>query len=136
MPTYTLQCTDEACFRTQERRMSFAQYDAAKSGDLGLTCESCGCPADLQFAPGVLGFSLKEGESGGWATKSIRENGYRSARSGVMAKRERDNVHKPKLVPNYKGQEAASWSEVRDHVRSTVGAESAATYDQLVKQEG
>ena len=135
MPTYTIRCEDKDCSHEQELRLSFTQYDEAKRGELGLTCAECGSPSELQFAPGQLGFSLKEGESGGWASKSVKENGYRQARAATMAKRERDHVHKPKLVPNFQGQEATSWSDVRDHVRSTKGAESAATYDSLVSAE-
>lgn len=133
MPTYTLECKDEDCLRVQERRLTFAQYDEAKKGVLGLTCESCGCPAEFKFVPGAIGFNLKEGESGGWTTKSLKENGYRKSRRETMAKREKDHVFKSRLVPNYQGQEAGSWSDVKDHVRTVKGAEAASTYDPFVK---
>jgi len=80
-------------------------------------------------------FVLKDGESGGWASKSMKENKYRQERRQVMTKRERDHAPKTRLIPNFGGKEAHSWADVRDHVQSVKGAASAATYDRLVAQE-
>lgn len=135
MPNYSVQC-EGGCEGVHEARLTFEQYDATKKGETGLLCPKCGeAPAKLVFNPGSVNFILREGESGGWASKAIKENKYRSARAKIMEKRERDHVKKNQLVPNYQGTEAHSWSDVQDHVRSTKGAEAASTYNQLVAKE-
>ena len=133
MPVYKTKCSE--CSASDDVRMTFSEYDLVRTGQSGIACGVCGSPVELAFAPGNIGFGFKEGESGGWPTKSLKENTYRAARSSVMSRRERDHVFKPRLVPNYQGQEAASWKEVRDHVQSAKGSESASTYDPLVKSE-
>jgi hypothetical protein len=135
MPNYSVKC-DGTCEGLKEMRLSFDQYDQARKGDLALMCPDCGeSSATLVFNPGNLGFILREGESGGWASKSLKENKFRESRNRIMAKRERDHVKKNQLVPNYEGVEASSWRDVQDHVRTVKGAEAAATYDPLVKQD-
>ncbi len=135
MPMYTVHC-EGTCTSPQDIRLSFGQYDQAKTGELALLCPHCGeSAATLVFSPGNLGFTLADGESGGWASKAIKENKYRASRNAIMAKRERDHVMKNQLVPNYGGVEGHSWSDIRDHVRSVKGVESASTYDPLVSKE-
>lgn len=131
MPTYT--------FKTQDgnlvsKRLSFSEYDQIRSGDLKLEDDG-GNPLEIVFNPGQVGFVLKDGVSGGWTSKAMKENKFRAERSTEMARRERDHVFKSKLIPNYQGQEAHSWSDVRDHVRSAAGSEAASTYDPLVSKE-
>lgn len=88
----------------------------------------------LVFDPGdSLGLVMKDGPSGGWASKSMKENKIREARRHEMARREKDHVFKSRLVPNYQGEEAHSWADVQDHVRTTKGVAAAKTYDRLVK---
>jgi hypothetical protein len=103
------------------------------------------------FDPSDVNFVLKDGESGGWVSKSQRENKYRAARSRTMDRRTRDHVKPNKLIPNYNGQVASSWKEVQDtayqstyaKVNSEHGSrdaakaakESARTYERHVKQE-
>ena len=109
MPTYTFQRPDGTTFT---KRLSFADYDAIVAGDKKLV-DADDNELPLVFNPGEVGFVLKDGESGGWASKAMKENKYRAERAQVMAKRERDHVFKSRLVPNYQGQEASNWSDVR-----------------------
>jgi hypothetical protein len=132
MPTYTFMNPESG--ETLTKRLKFAEYEAIRSGEQEVKADD-GTVLELIFDAGQIGFVLKDGPSGGWATKAMRENKYRRARSEQMAQRERDHVHKNKLVPNYNGQEANSWREVQDHVRGTKGAASARTYDSLVTKE-
>ncbi len=132
MPTYTVRNTQSG--ELLSKRLRFSEYEAIKSGSTHLETED-GVVLELVFDPGSVGFVLKDGESGGWASKSLKENKYRQGRTREMARRESDHVFKSRLVPNYQGQEASSWSEVREHVRGVQGFEAAGTYDSLVKQE-
>lgn len=131
MPMYTFRRADGA---TTKRKLSFDEYELIRSGDFHVVDDE-GQPLEMVFNPTGLGFVLKDGPSGGWMSKAHKENGYRSKRSGVMATREKDNVFKTRLIPNYRGQEAESWREVRDEVRLQAGEAAASTYDHHVKEE-
>jgi predicted nucleic acid-binding Zn ribbon protein len=131
MPTYQVECHE--CGTTRDQRLSYSDYDAVEAGDKKLTCNHCGLEAKIGFAPGNLGFVLREGESGGWATKSIKENAYRKKRRDEVAKRERDHVFKPSLQPNFEGVETGTWKEAQELARNEKGDGSASTYDSLVK---
>ena len=133
MPNYATRCT--TCRETRDVRLSFAEYDEVKAETKTIECPSCGGTAAIEFAPGILGFVMKDGESGGWASKANKENHYRARRSTVMAQRERDNVFKPKLVPNFKGLETETWRNAQEVARQEKGDESAITYEPLVSQE-
>lgn len=133
MPLYSTRCT--ACREERDVRLSFAQYDEVRGGKRTLACKTCGEAADLQFAPGSLGFTFKDGESGGWASKALKENAYRGQRRKRMEQREKDHVFKPKLVPNYKGEEAPTWRDAQEVARKDGGDVSAVTYEPLVQQE-
>jgi hypothetical protein len=132
MPTYTFRRPVDGALVT--KRMSFAEYEAVKAGTSQVVDEA-GSVLEIVFNPGNVGFVLKDGVSGGWASKANKENKHRRARSSQMAQREKDHVFKSRLVPNYQGQEASNWSEVQDHVRSTKGVVAASTYDPLVSKE-
>ena len=131
MPTYKIDCLE--CGTSKDRRLSYADYDAVQAGEKTLTCSNCGLEAKIGFAPGNLGFILKEGESGGWVTKSIKENAYRKKRREEVAKKEKDHVFKASLQPNYKGEETGTWREAQELARKEKGDASASTYDPLVK---
>lgn len=133
MPTYQIECLE--CGSTRDQRLTFAEYDKVKTEETTLQCENCGLPAKIGFSPGNLGFILREGESGGWASKSIKENNYRKKRRQEMARREKDHVFKSTLQPNYKGVETGTWKEAQELARKSVGSESATTYEPLVKKE-
>lgn len=132
MPTYTFRRISDGAVVL--KRLSFAEYDAVKAGT-SLVTDDQGETLEIVFNPGNVGFVLKDGVSGGWASKANKENKYRRERGASMAKREKDHVFKSRLVPNYQGQEAQSWAEVQDHVRSTNGSAAASTYEPLVSKE-
>lgn len=139
MPTYQIECHE--CGTTRDQRLTFSDYDRVVKGERELLCDKCGLPAQIGFAPGSLGFILKEGESGGWASKSLKESDYRRKRRKVMAKREADHVFKPNLQPNYEGVETGTWKEAQELARKEKGREnkslgdlSAATYEPLVRK--
>jgi hypothetical protein len=132
MPIYTFKRTTDGAVLT--KRMSFSDYEAIRAGTKQVTDEN-GLDLEIVFNPGTVGFVMKDGVTGGWASKTEKERKYRVVRNSQMARREKDHVFKSRLVPNYQGEEAHSWSDVRDHVRTTKGAESASTYDSLVTKE-
>jgi hypothetical protein len=132
MPSYATRCA--SCRAEKDLRLSFAQYDEVKAGTRKLPC-ACGAETEIQFSPGHIGFSFKDGESGGWASKAMKENAYRADRSQVMARRERDHVFKNKLVPNYQGEETGTWREAQNEALKEGGDLSASTYEPLVQQE-
>lgn len=133
MPTYKIECLE--CGETKDQRLSYSDYDQVKAGAKALACSNCGLPAQIGFAPGNLGFVLKEGESGGWASKSIKENSYRLRRREMLAKKEKDHVFKASLQANYDGVETGSWKEAQELARSEKGDDAASTYDPLVSKE-
>lgn len=128
MPIYTFKNANGTLL---SKRLSFSDYDSVVSGALKLVSES-GEELQIVFDPGSVGFVMKDGVSGGWASKSMKENKIRAERTEVMKRKEKDHVFKSRLVPNYKGEEAHSWGDVRDHVRTEKGAAAASTYDHLV----
>lgn len=133
MPTYAVECHE--CGAAYDQRLSFKQYDEVKVGNTALPCKTCAQPAQFAFSPGKVGFVMKEGESGGWASKSLKENKYRRERRSVMAKREKDHVFKSSLQANYEGTETGSWKEAQEMARSEKGDLAAATYEPLVTKE-
>jgi hypothetical protein len=133
MPTYQIECYE--CGSVVDQHLTFSEYDKIKSGESGIQCHNCGLPAGIGFSPGKIKFILKEGESGGWASKSIKESSYRKKRRIELARRERDHVFKPSLQPNYKGVETGSWVEAREMARNDKGNTSASTYNNLVKSQ-
>jgi hypothetical protein len=132
MPTYTFRSPDGAL---SSRKLSFDDYDRVRSGAFQVV-DSEGAALELVFDPGDVGFILKDGPSGGWMSKANKENGYRSQRSGTMARREKDHVFKTRLIPNYRGEEGSNWKEVREEVRRVAGDAKASTYDHHVSKEG
>lgn len=133
MPTYAIECPD--CGASYDHRLTFTQYDNVKTGAEILPCKQCSANTQIAFCPGNVGFVLKDGESGGWASKAVKENGYRGHRREVMAKRERDHVFKSSLQANYDGMETGKWRDAQELARNEKGDEAASTYDSLVKKE-
>jgi hypothetical protein len=133
MPTYVVECHE--CGTTRDQRLSYSEYDSIKSGKKEIPCSNCGLPAQIGFSPGNLGFILKEGESGGWATKSIKENAYRKKRREEVGRRERDHVFKASLQPNFDGVETGTWKEAQELARKEKGDASASTYTPLVNKQ-
>jgi len=132
MPTYTFRrIEDEGLV---ERRMSMTDFQRIKAGELGVT-DADGCPLELVFDASQVGFVLKDGPSGGWATKAGKERRYRKDRHRVMGQRQRDHVHKTTLQPNYEGKIAPTWADAQDAARTDKGVAAARTYDSLVAKE-
>jgi hypothetical protein len=148
MPLYKTHCA--ACASHDTRRLSFEDYDQVSAGALVLEC-SCGGNQKLVFDPTAVSFVLKDGASGGWATKAAAENKYRAARRVEMGRREKDHVKPNRLIPNYKGQIAGSWAEAKEQAyqstyqqinrehgartAATAANEAAKSYDTQVKRE-
>ncbi len=130
MPVYATRCN--SCKQTKDVRLSFAQYEDVSQGRAPLPCSVCGQGASIEFSPGSIGFIMRDGESGGWASKAMKENGYRAKRHMTMTRREQDHVFKPKLVPNFDGQEAPSWLDAQAEARAKKGDAAAVTYEPLV----
>lgn len=133
MPMYSVVC--RACGNETQKRLTFVEYDRVKSGGFVLDCPSCASPAEIAFDPGRVSFVLKEGESGGWASKSLKENAYRAKRRDEMTRREKNHVFKPSLQANYNGMETGSWREAQEVARKEKGVDAAASYDSLVAKE-
>jgi hypothetical protein len=131
MPTYTFK---NAAGETTAKRLTFQEFAEVRAGTR-VVADDAGQPLELVFDPGSVRFLLKDGESGGWASKALKERRLRAERGEVMKKREQDHVFKTHLIPNYNGQEASSWREVQAEVRSDKGDEAASTYSELVKKE-
>lgn len=142
MPLYETQCQE--CKVTASRKMSFDIYESVMAGRVRVSCMKCGGALALVFAPGSVNFVLKDGESGGWISKAMKENKYRANRQQVMERRQRDHAPNPKLVPNFAGETLGSWAEAKqaayDKALSetkdvSAAREASSTYDGLVKQE-
>jgi hypothetical protein len=145
---YSTHCT--ACEKREERKLTFAQYDQAQAGDLQLDC-SCGGSVELVFDPSDVAFVLKDGESGGFVSKAMKENAYRRERRKIMAQRERDHVRPNTLQPNFQGRPTSSWKEAQDaayqstydkvkgehgtKVAAEAATKSAQTYNKHIKRE-
>lgn len=143
MPLYATRC--DACQQTHTLKLTFSDYDAVRLGTKTLGCSGCGGDVSLVFSPGDVNFVLKDGESGGWISKAMKENKYRANRQGVMERRQRDHAPNPKLVPNFAGETMTSWSDARQaaydkaytETRDVSAArEASSTYDPLVRKEG
>jgi hypothetical protein len=130
MPVYTFQ--DQNGVQVS-RRLSFEEFDSVKSGAKQILDDE-NRPLKLVLTASFRTV-LKDGVSGGWMSKAGKENKYRAQHRNVLAKRERDHVEKPRLVPNLAGAEAATWADAREQVRATKGNEAASTYDALVAKE-
>jgi len=132
MPTYTFKRPTDGAMT--KRKLTFDEYDQVCSGRLKVLDDD-GVELEIVFNPGAATFVLKDGPSGGWMSKSFRENKYRKARRQEMTRREKDHVFKTRLIPNLGGQEADRWEDVRDEVRSKMGTSAASTYDSFVAKE-
>ncbi len=131
MPIYTFKRPDGEILR---QRLSIADYEAIKSGEKSLL-DSDDSELELVFDPGQVGFTLKDGVSGGWVSKANKENKYRKRHYAEMGRRQKDHAPRTRLVPNYQGKLADKWSDVQDYVHTTKGADAAATYDRLVTEK-
>lgn len=142
MPVYATRC--DSCGTTTDIRLSFSDYDSVKLGVKVLECAECHGAVHLEFDPGDVKFVLKDGESGGWASKANKENAYRAKRYAYMGKKQADHAPKTKLQPNFAGQQTGTWEEARSEAFRTAyeetrdltaAREASSTYDALVREE-
>lgn len=132
MPNYTFRRPTDGALATQQ--LTFQQYEELQAGNLKVTDDQ-GEALELIFNPKNATFILRDGPSGGWASKAMKENKYRQGRRVEMTRREKDHVFKTRLIPNYKGEEASSWLEARDEARAQGNEAAALTYEPLVAKE-
>lgn len=132
MPTYTFRRPSDGAIT--KKKLTFDQYDQVQKGQLKVVDDD-DSPLEIVFDPGSVEFTLKDGPSGGWASKALKEKKYRKDRDKVMRQREKDHVFKTRLIPNLGGQEASSWKDVQDEVRSKKGDVAASTYAPFVAKE-
>jgi hypothetical protein len=140
MPTYTTHCQN--CGDSGDLRLSFIDYDDIQRGDKKLVCNQCDHSCEILFDPSSVQFVMKDGETGSFPSKAVKENKYRARRRQVMAKREQDHVFKPKLQANYQGIETGTWKDAREFARVETAKEHgqlaatvvAQTYDPLVEK--
>jgi len=116
MPKYETKCQN--CAATTVVRLSFEAYRQVKNGSEKIPCD-CGGEKEVLFDPSSVSVVLKDGISGGWASKADKERKYRSARHREMGRRQSTHVKASELVPNYQGQEANSWQEVQEAASDT-----------------
>jgi len=131
MPVYTFECPDGTRF---SHRLSITEYKAIRDGDKVLLDDDNN-ELRLVFDPGSVSFTLKDGETGGWPSRTSKERAYRAQHYEEMGRRQRDHAPKTRLVPNHGGQLADKWADVQDHVRVTKGEAAAISYDHLVAKE-
>ena len=143
MPMYSTRC--EGCGASHELRLSFQDYDSVKLGTKLLECSACQGQVGLVFDPGDVKFVLKDGESGGWASKAGKENAFRAKRYIHMGKKQADHAPRTRLLPNFAGEQTETWKEARSVAFETAytetkdlsaAKEASATYNSLVEGEG
>jgi hypothetical protein len=131
MPTYSTRC--EGCGDAASTRLSFVDYESVKLGAKTLECASCHGKVVIAFNPGEVSFVMKDGESGGWTSKAVKENSYRAKRRVEMGRRTKDHVAPRPLIPNYAGQQTENWREAQEAARKEGG--NTASYDSLISRE-
>lgn len=132
MPTYSTQC--EGCGANAEIRLSYLDYESVKLGAKTLECSTCQGKVGIVFNPGNVSFVMKDGESGGFVGKALKENGYRAKRRVEMARRTKDHVAPKPLIPNYGGQQTENWREAQEAARKD--GKDTASYTPLIRREG
>jgi len=120
---YTFECE---CGEMTKKNLSVEERDSE------ILC-SCGNQMDRVFNPGSVNFSLK---GWGWTGRDWKEKRAREQRSVDMALKQNERYGEgAKLVPNYKGQKADSWEQVRDQAVMEKGSQVAAQYQPLIEKE-
>lgn len=128
MPTYSVAC--KGCGKVGERKLTFSEMS-----DFSEAC-TCGSSIVVMFAPSAMNFTLRDGPSGGWASRAIKEKQYREKRREMLAKKEKDHVYTPSLIPNFNGEQTESWREAKEIARVELGTSAAESYNDLVQSKG
>ena len=113
--------------------MTFVEYDGVMSGTITIQCPKCRTNLEIGFSPGSVSFVLRDGPSGGWASKAIKENRYRASRHRIIGQRQKDHVFTPTLQPNYMGEETGTWRNAQEMARKELGDAAASTYNFLIQ---
>ena len=100
-------------------------------------CTKCGSDTQYKWVPTITNFILKDGASGSWVSKGERFKKFRASQSEKMEKRQKDRYGhlKRDAIPNYGGKETETWREAQFQAMKEKGAESAATFNDKVKEE-
>jgi hypothetical protein len=109
-------------------------YESVKLGAKTLECAACHGKAAIVFNPGNISFVMKDGESGGFVGKAMKENTYRAKRRVEMARRTREHIAPRPLIPNYEGQQTENWREAQESARKD--GKDVSSYNPLIRREG
>jgi hypothetical protein len=122
---YDFQC--DSCSSLETVDISPQDFDTVRSE--GIPCD-CGKTKAYKFTTDDVSFCFR-GDA--WSDKNYREKEYRKRRSAYMDQRMKTNHKKPTLVPNYKGETAQTWEEVRD--AAAADGKNTLTYEPLIRRE-
>lgn len=124
---YDFECKD--CHVIQTLDLAVTMFDEVKAS--GVPCTSCEeGTATFKFSASGIDFCFK-GDA--WPDKNYKEKAYRKKRSAYMSMRQSQNNKSMTLKPNYKGQEAATWTEARDAARDD--GKDTSSYVPLISKE-
>jgi len=102
--TYDFKC--DSCGTIHDEWLGMSASETARP-----PCPECGGPTHKVFIPS--NFQGQVCFKGEWDGKLERETKYRKKRSEDMAKKQRDNVMLPSLVPNVNGERTESWADAK-----------------------
>lgn len=122
---YDFKCT--SCDARQTVDLSISAFEEKKAG---IPCPQCDGVAFHHIDFGGVTFSFK-GDA--WADKNYREKNYRKTRSAYMSQRQAQNNKMLTLVPNYQGEEAETWQEVKE-VAAAAGKDTS-SYEPWITRE-
>lgn len=123
---YDFKCV--TCDHVQTAEFSLDEFEVKKES--GMSCRECGDTAKFKFQAAEVGICFR-GDA--WADKNYKEKAFRKNRSKYMAARQAKNVKTPTLKPNYRGEEAETWTEARDAARDD--GKNVASYEPLIHKE-
>jgi hypothetical protein len=121
MPIYDSECPK--CEISGPVRLSFAVYDEVQAGTKELSCPECDGPCVILFDPSTVQFVMKDGATGSFPSRAMKENAWRAKHRLRMAQRERDHVFKSSLQPNFGGVETGTWKEAQELARTEMTKE-------------
>jgi hypothetical protein len=119
------------CKNVQEESCSVKDFK-----DFHPKCNKCKSSCNYQFNPSGIQFVLKDGPSGSWPSKGNRIKEQMNKKNDQMIRRQRDRYGEgQKAIPNFEGKETESWREAKNIAMKERGAQSAATYDKIIKKD-
>jgi predicted nucleic acid-binding Zn ribbon protein len=121
---YTFKC--EKCNAIESHNIPLNKRD-----DSGITCKNCSVNM-VRVIQSEVNFTLK---GWGWTGKDWKEKRNREQHSIDMALKQHERYGNNKLVPNFKGDVADSWEQVRDQAILEKGIKVAPQYNDLINAE-